>query len=307
MTEVVYLPAGAKTRLYPNLCKPLGHTVETDLPLVLDAQGIERIETAIPHYYVTTGVQPYFLLLSGLDGDPDPDYDTVNDYLYNKYVDLFGEDEGHLILLMFYDEGDYVTWYITGYDADTVISTADCETLLDNVDYYAQYLTDVPEVITTAFTTSADAWKSAGTENGTEPVNEDNTYPANFYETQERMQMAIGGGVFVVILVTFIVIVFMIIRRAKKSVSDYRTNYGTNSGNPGNVGRGQNPYGSSGNPYGSSGDFGSPAAPAQQPKPAPRANYPVRCPYCGATAYPKDNGTCEYCGSKIPDNLINGK
>ena len=297
MTELVYYPVGVKTPLSADLCTPLAYTVETDLPDVLDETGVKNIENAIAYYYKTTGVQPYFILLSGLDGNSDPEYDTVNEYLNDKYAELFGEDEGHLILLMLYDNGDYVTWYIEGLDAETVVDDADCDTLLDNVDYYAQYITDVPEVILTAFTVSADEWNSAGTVE----VVESSAYPVEFYEVQERMNTAIGGMVFLVILVTLIVIVVVIVRRARNNVNTRPQTGGTNP-------PGTNPYGGSQNAYGSSGDFGSPASPAQTPKPATsRANYPVRCPYCGATAYPKDDGTCEYCGSRIPDNLIKGK
>ena len=29
--------------------------------------------------------------------------------------------------------------------------------------------------------------------------------------------------------------------------------------------------------------------------------YPVRCPKCKATAYPKEDGTCQYCGAVLVD------
>ena len=39
----------------------------------------------------------------------------------------------------------------------------------------------------------------------------------------------------------------------------------------------------------------APQPPVQKPAP----NVTVTCPHCGATAYPKSDGTCDYCGSRI--------
>ena len=103
-------------KLDASLCTPLETTVETDLPDVLDAAGVQTVENGIAQFYSQTGVQPYFLLLSGIDGEAHPDYDTVNSFLYDKYVSTFESDEGHLIVMMLLDEADgqynYETWYI---------------------------------------------------------------------------------------------------------------------------------------------------------------------------------------------------
>lgn len=40
-------------------------------------------------------------------------------------------------------------------------------------------------------------------------------------------------------------------------------------------------------------------APTEKPAAPIRTKYPVTCPGCGATAYPNDDGTCQYCGRAI--------
>ena len=297
MTDTVYRPAGAPAKLDASLCTPVKPTVETDLPDVLDDDGQEKISTFIEYFYNTTGVQPYFLLLSGLDGDPDPDRDTVSDFMNDKYVELFGEDEGHLLLTMFYEDGNYVTWYLIGYDANDVFTDADCERLLDNVDYYAADTYSVSDAVATAFEITANEWE--GDDTVTEPYYEPATYGSDFYDVQEKMQTALGGGFLLTVLASIIVIVMILKKRNQTSAkpASQRTAqspYGTQSTNTQSSDFGSGTYGSSG--Y-------SP----KRPTGVPRANYPVRCPYCGATAYPKEDGTCEYCGSRIPDKIIRGE
>ena len=306
MTETVYRPAGAPAKLDASLCTPVKTTVETDLPDVLDSYDASKIETMIDYFYETTGVQPYFMLLGGLEDVSFPDKDTVSTFMNEKYVELFGADEGHLMLAMFYDNGDYETWYLIGYDANDVFTDADCERLLDNVDYYANTTDSVADAISAAFEVTANDWE--GDVTVTEPHYEPATYDTDFYEVQERMQTVMGGAVVLVILISMIVIVAVLKKRNKTTARPAAqptgsSPYGTQSQNnaPGDFGSG-----TSGS-YGNTGAYGSSGYSPKRPTGVPRANYPVRCPYCGATAYPKEDGTCEYCGSRIPDKIIRGE
>lgn len=271
--------AVSRDKLSPTLCKPVAKTVETDLN-VLTEEGIAEIEKALEIFYDATGVQPYFMLMSGIDGVSFPDYDTVNDYLYDKYVDTFGSDEGHLIVLMFMDgDMNYESWYITGDDAVEVVSYDDCETILTMIDDYAADSTDVADVIADAFTAAPDQimrtveyhyYDDAGNE----------VLPGEIVQTNEDKLNGVLGLIFLAgIVVTVLLVVRYVIKKNKtvrRPVSSNNTAYQQVNAQQST----------------SSGSY-------QQPQKPQRANYPVTCPNCGATAYPKDDGTCEYCGSKI--------
>ena len=286
MTEETsyYVPADARTPLAADKCTPRSDVVETDLPDVLDDAGKLNVTAGIMTFYKTTGVQPYFILLSGIDGDAHPSDSAAETYLYDKYEELFGKDEGHLLLLMVYDEGtrDYITWYLLGDDAWEVFGYEDCEYLLDDIDYEAAFTTNVGAAVREALERRAQEWSGVTTD---EPV----TYEPAYYQAIEKTNTAIGIAVMVGMLVFAGIVVALLIKKFTKTKQPVKTTQTTY----------QQPYQQ---PYQqNAGDFGGAY---QQPQPPKRANYPVRCPYCGATAYPKDDGTCEYCGSRLPRDLL---
>ena len=279
-------------RLDESLCKPIKKTVVTDMPDILPKEGVAAVKEAIAGFYDKSGVQPYFMLMNGIKGDIDPDYDTVNDYLYDTYVDTFGEDEGHIIILLLMDEDyNYSSWYIIGDDAMTITDDAACETILDLIDEYAPDSKDVADVVSRAFNEAADALMSTVEyhyydESGSE-VNAD-----------DIVMDIVGGekyalGMMGVVALGVVLCVVLLVRALKKRSKSAANPAAGAAANPAantaaNAYKQVNPAQNVNN-----GD----SKPAQT-KP-PRANYPVTCPYCGATAYPKDDGTCEYCGSKI--------
>ncbi len=262
-------------KLSSELCKPLAHPVKTDRNDLLDAAGIEKLETALESFYGETGVQPYFMLLSGVNGSAHPDYDDVNDFLYNTYVDTFDTDEGHLIVLMLMENDvDYETWYIVGDDAVTVTGEAECDTLLTYIDTYAEQTTDVADAVARAFTVTGPEimtrvdyyyYDAEGNEISEEDV---------IYNTDSGNKVSIAAALIFLtgIIVTAALTVRLIVKTVKKNKAPAPVNAPYIP--PQNV---------------------SPQPPTQNPAP----NAMVTCPYCGATAYPKSDGTCDYCGSKI--------
>jgi len=275
-------------KLDPELCTPLQNCFETNISGIIDEDGEEKIQAAIDYFYDNTGVQPYFILLGGIDGDTDPDYDTVDAYLYDKYVELFGKDEGHIIILMLFDNYDYTTWYIIGDDAYSVTDDNDCETILNNIDYYAESDTDVAGVVSAAFTQSVDdimvhvEYYYSYTD--------DFGYDTAQSENEEKLSIAVGGIVIIGILIAVALLIRYIVKNKKSSGT--QTSAGGSATQSAGSYQQVNTGGSATGSYNSS---------SHAPK---KAAYPVRCPSCGATAYPKDDGTCEYCGSKIPEKLL---
>ncbi len=270
-----------KAKLPANLCTPLADTVESAIPEELDAAGEAKVEKAIASFYSATGVQPYFLLLHDIGGDTAPAYDEVNDFLYDKYVNTFDSDEGHLIVLMLLDDNDYYnTWYIIGDDAVTVTDNAACDVILTHIDENFEEYTDVSDVVSKAFTASADEIMSEVQylyydENGNEISEEDAIYSTPL---GERLSISVVLLMFLGLAAT----VFLVIRALKKKKTAAAQQQVQEFASP------QNPPVQS--------------APQQTYQSQPQQTHQsqlVTCPYCGASTYPKADGTCDYCGSKI--------
>lgn len=277
--DTAYETVQVREKLAADKCNAVKPCIETDLP---DRVDTEALTVSMDHFYETTGVQPYFILKSDIDGDYDPDYDTVNQYLYRKYVSVFGKDEGHIIVLMLVDGNTYATWYIIGDDAVTVTDDSACEMLLDYIDYFAEESEDITDIISRAFISGADDLMYA-----------------------EEAVSGTAGGFFPGLLLFLLpaaaaLVIVWIVKGVKKSKTGVPAGQ---TGAPAGDGFGEFPQ-QVGQPSAATGTYSSPPRqdpPPQTPKPR-RANYPVRCPYCGATAYPSDDGYCEYCGAKIVED-----
>ena len=299
MTEIEYtyetVPAGSRKKLAADLCSPLERTVETDLD-VLDTDEKAAIMEAIEYFYGETGVQPCFLLLGGINGEANPDETAVNDYLYDKYVDLFGADEGHLLLLMLLNGDDYTTWYIIGDDAVNVTDQEACELLLGKIDAYAESGAYIADAVSSALRDTA-AEIMAPDAIDIDPTAATSGWPDDPESVVEKISSYVPRLAVPVIVVILIAVVSAVLKKAKSGGGKSGGSYtgGTNGGNTYNGGSSYRPVNDG---TGASQTTGSYTQTSGSTNP-PRANYPVRCPHCGATAYPKDDGTCEYCGSRI--------
>ena len=106
----------------------------------IDETGEETsLVNGLNHFYVTTGVQPY-LWIMGEEGRDYMSEGSVEELAEAKYKDLFGDDEGH-ILVVFREypnaSGNYICTVTPGYDAETCVMDDEAkEILLDYIDYY---------------------------------------------------------------------------------------------------------------------------------------------------------------------------
>ena len=90
-----------RARLDESLCKPVDEWY-LDLAELFESEGEgEMVEHALSYFYEKTGVQPLLVTANYIDGTNAPSWDTVEGYLYDLYIELFGEDEGHYIFLYF--------------------------------------------------------------------------------------------------------------------------------------------------------------------------------------------------------------
>jgi len=76
-----------------------------------------ELEQSLKYFYQKTGIQPYLYIEDDLNGDKSPNKDTMDNFLYQKYYELFS-DEGHFLILYFeYETGEYNIRYIWGDNA----------------------------------------------------------------------------------------------------------------------------------------------------------------------------------------------
>ncbi|MBQ6862972.1 MAG: TPM domain-containing protein [Clostridia bacterium] len=117
---------GERTKLDASLCTPVDVWFEDEADFLLsDSEQphlMNELTDGLAYFYEKTGVQPYLLIVPDVYGDENPDWDVVNRYLTKRYIDLFGEDEGHYIaLIIAQEDASYTFWYIPGLDAMQVM------------------------------------------------------------------------------------------------------------------------------------------------------------------------------------------
>lgn len=268
-----------KEPLDASLCTPVERYYESSIDGAIDETNEQVLIDGLQSFYKTTGVQPYVIFTNDIDGNTEPEYEDIDTYLCNKYVELFGEDEGHFILLYIEDEYlNYELWYIVGYDADDILDDESMNTLLSYADNYLWYGGDYANIFSQAFTQAAD--EIMLTENVIEPVvTEDATSLLTDDEGDKdsgRVPTVILILVFVAAVAGIIVLsVFMIKKNRKENEKinsdDEAQQYTASRKNK------TNPYEKQ---YGTK-------------------EKRVICPECGANAYPDRNNKCSYCGKDL--------
>lgn len=97
------------------------------------------LRSGLEYFYRKTGVQPY-LWIMGEEGKDYMSEGSVEELADKKYKELFGDDEGHL-LVVFREypnaSSNYIVTATPGYDAETQVMDEQArEILLDYIDYY---------------------------------------------------------------------------------------------------------------------------------------------------------------------------
>lgn len=88
------------------------------------------------HFYNETGVQPHVFITDNVNGSVNPSLTDVEEYAFDLYDELF-TDEAHLLFLYVEPNADeYMTYYVTGTQARSVIDSEAGDILLDYVDRY---------------------------------------------------------------------------------------------------------------------------------------------------------------------------
>ncbi len=93
----------------------------------------------LQHFYEKTGVQPYVWIM-GEEGKDYVSEGSLEELGDKKYKEMFGNDEGHLLLIFREypnESSNYIVTATPGYDAETQVMDEQArEILLDFVDYY---------------------------------------------------------------------------------------------------------------------------------------------------------------------------
>ena len=156
-------------------------------------------------FYDATGVQPY-LYIMGEEGKDYMSEGSLEEFSENKYKELFGNDEGHL-LVVFREypnaSSNYIVTCTPGYDAESVVMDEQArESLLDYIDYY--------------YTDSS--------------LNEGQFFGRSFEKAASRImtkQMSLRTIitiiVVVVILAVAIIVTVMVVRKSKEKVAKQKT------------------------------------------------------------------------------------
>lgn len=116
-----------------------------------------QAEEGLRYFYDQTGVQPHLLITDSIDGQTTADTNVVKGFANDFYEENF-DDEAHL-LLVFYEPqpNQYMTYYLPGRQAESVIDDEAGQILLDYLDqnYTDSSLSD-EEYFSKSFRQAAD-------------------------------------------------------------------------------------------------------------------------------------------------------
>ena len=121
-------------------CTPVDEWYKGDWGDWIDKAGEEEaLINGLKHFYEKTGVQPYVWIM-GEEGKDYMSEGSVEELGNTTYKKMFGNDEGHLILIFREypnESGNYIVTATPGYDAETQVMDEQArEILLDYIDYY---------------------------------------------------------------------------------------------------------------------------------------------------------------------------
>ena len=249
-------------------CDPIDEWYQDDWGDWIDEPGEEgELIAGLQYFYNKTGVQPY-LWITGEEGGDYKSEGSLEELSESKYKELFGEDEGHVIIIFREypnESSNYICTVTPGYDAETVVMDEEArEILLDHIDYYYTS-TDLNEgeFFAKAFTKSADkimvkqlSWKQIG------------------------VIIAVA-----IILVVGLIITFSIIKKRKVAVAQQKAKQAQAEKDKKQIEFNQQKY-----------------------QDAIEKEYvSVECPNCGASGNKIRKGTvayCQFCGTAISVDMI---
>ncbi len=121
-------------------CKTVDTWYQDDWGDWIDESGEEAsLKAGLQHFYEKTGVQPY-LWIMGEEGKNYMSEGSVEELADEKYKELFGNDEGHLLVIFREypnESSNYIVTATPGHDAETQVMDEQArEILLDYIDYF---------------------------------------------------------------------------------------------------------------------------------------------------------------------------
>lgn len=153
----------------------------------------KKVEKSMEYFFDKTGVQPYLLIVDNINGDKWPNDTKIDEYLNSVYNEKF-TDEQHIILLYLDNGNEWLTHYLCGKNAKTVMDDEACEIMLSYFDYYATSEMDDDDYFSTSFKKSADRIMEFG-------------------KTDNRMLYAI---VLFVVVTAILVVLFLILKHKER-------------------------------------------------------------------------------------------
>jgi hypothetical protein len=138
------------------------NAADSSAPLFSDSLGwIENravLERGLNDFHTKTGVRPLLYITDNLSGNTRPSNEDMRIYAKERYQELIGSNQAHLLLLFFeYDLRNYKMQIEAGSQALTVMDEAEAqEILLDYVQryYYSDY--ENSQMFSIAFSQAAD-------------------------------------------------------------------------------------------------------------------------------------------------------
>ena len=121
-------------------CTPIDVWYQDDWGDWINEEGEEEaLIDGMKAFYESTGVQPY-LWITGEDGGQYKSSESVEELAEAKYKEMFGTDEGHMIVIFREypnNSSEYICTVTPGYDAETQVMDEQArEILLSFIDYY---------------------------------------------------------------------------------------------------------------------------------------------------------------------------
>ena len=129
-----------REKLPASKCDEVDFWYQDDWGTWIDDSDEEfSLEVGLKSFYQETGVQPY-LWIMGEEGKNYKSEGSLEELAEDKYKELFGKDEGHLLVIFREypdNSGNYICTVTPGYDAETqVMDDQAKEILLDCIDYH---------------------------------------------------------------------------------------------------------------------------------------------------------------------------
>lgn len=121
-------------------CQAIDKWYQDDWGDWIDKSGeAEAVKSGLEYFYQKTGVQPY-LWIMGEEGKDYMSEGSVEELGEKKYREMFGNDEGHLIVIFREypnESSNYIVTATPGFDAETQVMDEQArEILLDYIDYF---------------------------------------------------------------------------------------------------------------------------------------------------------------------------